>query len=399
MVFFEKLGLALGLGLRLEKPVQVVLATAPQGKTPLFYKRFIDDVFGIWLFGEEALLAFFAHANKAHPSINFTYRFGTEVDFMDSSLSIRGDSISSDLYTKPTDTHQYLVPSSDHPPHVHKHLPYGLGIRLRAIVSDDTRLEHRLSELTAFLTARGYSKPTVEEQLDRVRATPRDRVLNCTKRRLGTNRTALVCTWNTRLPAFSELLRDSFPILQSNEHLRSVFDFPLVSYRRPRNLRNLLVSPSTEQIRKARAPQPDGTFPCDRPRCKTCERVHTIATLPYGADRSISIRGHHSCQSSSVVYLISCTQPQCDAVYIGETGCTVRERMNGHRSSIKNNEDTPVAVHFTHRDHSWRVTVLERAPTDIVQCRLLEKLWINRLRGSRWFTVLNRDDGLGILVL
>ena len=203
---------------------------------------------------------------------------------MDSSLSIRGDSISSDLYTKPTDTHQYLLPSSDHPPHAHKHLPYGLGIRLRAVVADDTQLEHRLSELTAFLTARGYSKPAVEEELDRVRATPRDRVLNCTKRRLGTNRTALVCTWNTRLPALWELLRDSFPILQSNEHLRSVFDFPVVSYRRPKNLRNLLVSPSTEQSRKARSPQPDGTFPCNRPRCKTCERVHTIATLPYRSE-------------------------------------------------------------------------------------------------------------------
>ena len=128
----------------------------------------------------------------------------------------------------------------------------------------------------------------------------------------------------------------------------------------------------TEQSRKARAPQHDGTFPCDRPRCKTCELVHTIATLPYGADRSISIRGHHSCQSASVVYVISCTQAQCDAVYTGETGCTLRERMNGHRSSIKNNEDTTVAVHFTHRDHSWRVTVLERAPTDIMQRQLLK---------------------------
>ena len=68
-----------------------------------------------------------------------TYRFGTEVDFVDSTVLIRGDSISLDLYAKPTDTHQYLLPSSDHPPHVHKHLPYGLSICLRAIVSDDTR--------------------------------------------------------------------------------------------------------------------------------------------------------------------------------------------------------------------------------------------------------------------
>ena len=101
--------------------------------------------------------------------------------------------------------YQYLL-------HVHKDLPNGLGIRLRAIVVDDARLEHRLSELTVFLTARGYSKPAVEKQLERVRATPiwlsRDRVLNCTKPRSRTNRTALVCTWNTRLPASSELLRD-----------------------------------------------------------------------------------------------------------------------------------------------------------------------------------------------
>ena len=62
--------------------------------------------------------------------------------------------------------YQYLLPSSDHHPHVHKYLPYG---SLGAIVSDDTR--HRLSELTAFLTACGYSKPAMEEQLDRVDAT------------------------------------------------------------------------------------------------------------------------------------------------------------------------------------------------------------------------------------
>ena len=79
----------------LEKNMLATPRAAPQGKTPLFYKRFIDDVFGIWLFGEEAQLAFVAHANKAHPSINFTCRFSTEVDFMDSPLSIRGDSISS----------------------------------------------------------------------------------------------------------------------------------------------------------------------------------------------------------------------------------------------------------------------------------------------------------------
>ena len=141
-----------------------------------------------------------------------------------------------------------------------------------------------------------------------------------------------------------------------------------MSYRRPRNLRDLLVSPSTEQSRKPSAPQPDRTFPCNtRPRCGTCERVNAITTLSYGANQSILIRGHHTCQSASVVNLISCTQARCDAVYIGETGCLLREGMNGHRSSIKNNEDTPFTAHFLHREHTWRVIVPEGAPTDIVQ--------------------------------
>ena len=49
-----------------------MLATAPGGLTPLFYGRFIDDVFGIWTHGEDTLLQFFDHANSCHRDIAFT---------------------------------------------------------------------------------------------------------------------------------------------------------------------------------------------------------------------------------------------------------------------------------------------------------------------------------------
>ena len=92
-----------------------ILATAPYDQKPLFYERFIDDVFGVWVYGVEAFLEFFQHANSAHPNIRFTYTFGKMVDYFDATLRINGQSITSDLFTKPTDTHQYLLPSSDHP--------------------------------------------------------------------------------------------------------------------------------------------------------------------------------------------------------------------------------------------------------------------------------------------
>ena len=54
---------------RLER---LILDTAPEQKLPELYVRFIDDVFGVWLHCETALLRFIAHANSAHPDISFT---------------------------------------------------------------------------------------------------------------------------------------------------------------------------------------------------------------------------------------------------------------------------------------------------------------------------------------
>lgn len=42
---------------------------------PTFYKRFIDDGFGIWDHGEESLKAFCAHANSIDPNIKVELRW------------------------------------------------------------------------------------------------------------------------------------------------------------------------------------------------------------------------------------------------------------------------------------------------------------------------------------
>ena len=38
---------------------ECLLASAPDQMVPAFYKRFVNDVFGIWLHGEEMLIRFF----------------------------------------------------------------------------------------------------------------------------------------------------------------------------------------------------------------------------------------------------------------------------------------------------------------------------------------------------
>ena len=46
-----------------------LLATAPDQKKPLIWKRFIDDIFLVWTHGEEKLNTFLDHCNKCFPTI------------------------------------------------------------------------------------------------------------------------------------------------------------------------------------------------------------------------------------------------------------------------------------------------------------------------------------------
>ena len=43
--------------------------------TPMFYRRYIDDGFGLWLYGEEALKDFHRYANYIHEDIKIELRY------------------------------------------------------------------------------------------------------------------------------------------------------------------------------------------------------------------------------------------------------------------------------------------------------------------------------------
>ena len=143
----------------------------------------------------------------------------------------------------------------------------------------------------------------------------------------------------------------------------------------------------------------NGTRQCGSARCKTCAMVQDIQEIQFADQPGCRevIRGKFMCASTNVVYLLTCTA--CQVAYVGETGCTLRERMNGHRSAIKNSEDTPVADHFK-EEHSVRVSVLTSTPEEVVQRRLMERVWIRRLsgEGSPW-TLINRDAGVDVELL
>ncbi len=59
--------------------------------------------------GQESLDNFLDQINEFHNTIKFTAEYSTErISFLDTTVILYGNTIHTDLYTKPTDTHQYL---------------------------------------------------------------------------------------------------------------------------------------------------------------------------------------------------------------------------------------------------------------------------------------------------
>ena len=93
-----------------------------------------------------------------------------KLSYLDVLVSIKDNRISTDVYCKPTDTHQYLDSKSCHPSHVKKGIPYGQALRVRRICNSDEVFDKRLKELKGQLVKRGFKKNMIENQFEKAKA-------------------------------------------------------------------------------------------------------------------------------------------------------------------------------------------------------------------------------------
>ena len=105
---------------------------------PLLWKRYIDDIFIVWQHGENELDEVVRHLNDQHKTIKFTKESSSQsINFLDITVKFtHDDKITTTLYCKPTDSHNYLLYSSEHPRHLLKGIPYSQFLRVQRICSD-----------------------------------------------------------------------------------------------------------------------------------------------------------------------------------------------------------------------------------------------------------------------
>ena len=144
-------------------------------KKPSVWWRYIDDIFFIWEHGEDDI-------NSFHPTIKFTGDWSKEkVNFLDAEVTLKNSVLSTDLFIKPTDTHQFLDPTSCHHYDSKKSTPYSQTLRLNRICSDNSNFDKRCNELESWLFEKGYSEKMVGKRVLRARKHSRESLLEKVK--------------------------------------------------------------------------------------------------------------------------------------------------------------------------------------------------------------------------
>ena len=171
------------------------------------------------------LKSFIGFLNFNNPSIKFTHEYSNflhqTLSFLDVQVHLINNHIETDLHTKPTDKHQYLLKTWCHPNHTKKAIPFSLFLRIRRICSTDTFFDQRGQELIENLIKRGYSRTSLQRDANRVRSIPRHATLQPQEKESAkTDRTPFVTSFNPALPKISSVVNKYTTILQSKANAK-----------------------------------------------------------------------------------------------------------------------------------------------------------------------------------
>ena len=345
-----------------------------------FWRRFIDDVLLIWTGTESQLKEFITFINTLHPTIKFTANYSFEtcsVPFLDTIITIRNGEIVTDLYRKPTHSPQYLLPSSTHPPHCVKNIPFSLAYRIHRICSDNSTFELRLAELKQMLLNRNYQLKIIEDAFTRTRQISRiEAIKKVTYKKSSDNKVTFVIPFDPRLPKISEITKRHFDLMKNDPLCSKIFKKGVqVAYRRHQNIRDILCRATLPPVKMRSSNRKErGWKICNDTMCKTCAYSDNKDQFSVTATgEKIKISQKITCTDKNVICCIQCKK--CQMQYVGKTiskfktraACHIRnvenaqEQKKKHQQSLKNNPKEkieppknagPVGEHFTQKNHS-----------------------------------------------
>ena len=346
--------------------------------SPEYYYRYLDDVHFIWAWGIDKLMEFQNYLNQLIPGIEITFEHSAnEIPFLDVLLYIEKNTIQTRTYFKATDTHQLLHTASYHPKHTCMGILKSQFIRFKRLSSTYTDYHQTCNVLFSFLMNRGYSASAF--------------------------RKLKYSIWYNYIPKTEPVVKNILPIIMPYSDVgktlvkeyKSIIGHteifknlqPVAAFKIAPSLRKTLIRSDfnhDKQIRQIK-PTKNQFLKCGSRKCKCCI-YYAVAGNKIKSNESkqdFTLVGLMDCQTKNVIYCIGCTK--CQIQYVGETGRSVRDRLNNHLSDISLKKHTAISIHFNQSGHSkmnLKIRAIEKLPEQSLAPDRKQKeiSWIKKLK-------------------
>ena len=199
---------------------------------PLIWLCYIDDIFFIWTHRETELKRFMENLNQFLPNVKFPYESPSKkVAFLDLNVSLGNGVITTDLYTKSSDCHQYLHLSLTHLDHIKSSIIYSQALRLSNICTYERDFQSHELDVKSWFLGRGYSKKMIDSQMEKVKFGQK----KCWELKLATG-VSFVITYHPKRREIASIMKKYQNICQDETVKRVFTPFPMIFYCNARKL-------------------------------------------------------------------------------------------------------------------------------------------------------------------
>ena len=333
------------------EPIDEAIYAEAQSNFPelLYFGRYRDDIFALWVGTEERLQQFFNFINTLDDKLKFTMEIGgNTLEFLDLLITIVGNQLFTTVYSKPTDSHLYLQADSCHQKPSIKGIQKGVSLRLRRICSTLNEFDAKSKEYSAFLVARGHDSLSVTAAFAHTRSKSiweaRQKVTRETS-----NRVVFPTKFNPRGPNVRAIVKKHSHLLTRTEAAAKIFpNGVMVACKREQNLKELLTRADPYSIKSDITDfTPRGYKRCNN-KCDSCDHfvMEVDSIVSEATKKRFRIRKDFTCTSTNIIYCAICTS--CSKQGVGST-VGWKKRLATYKSHIKHKRETcSIVKHFIH---------------------------------------------------
>jgi len=318
---------------------------------PNIYNRFIDDIF---IANREQIDS--SELCNQFKNLKLNIAKGKKVQFLNLYIQINENlnKLDTSLYTKPTNTFQYLYFTSNHPKHIFDNIPKSLFIGLKRICTDYSDYLFHSRKLIFQLIERGYTLKSLKKlclsigDINRNLILPYKNKENLNLKFFNQLKFILYYDFN-----YISLKRDLYKDFQTLINKYNLFDkhkLRVINKMLP-NLKLILINNNNVNFFSSNF----STNECKKENCKHCSFVLNTNCIKY-KNFYWPLICTSDCQGLFIIYILKCIK--CNVFYIGQAK-SLTKRLNNHKKDIESfipyiNITSEVGLHFNLKGHDYK---------------------------------------------